>query len=245
MSYEDIYSPCILSSDIASKLIRATIGIHGTADVITKCFPHAVFFQIFSHYRKLNVVDFAHTAFGAACPVPVYSDDEGTLAQDVSLIKHGQFDNCMTNKKTAAALSLPLTGNARRPIHKTTPEIHIRNLAVIPGKDKLPDMIASIKDGFYLKEGSDSEGLIEGDYACRISLGYRIKDGELREEIRNAAAWGMSLDFLRSISMISDDFKWYPDDYIEWNGVNAAVGAPSIMADVSIGPDPTLTEGFN
>ena len=229
------YAPCILAPQMASKLICVTLGLHGMADVIANRFPHAIFLQIPSLHRNLSVVDFANTAFGKPCPALVYKDDEGVTARDVHLIKHGQAIECMTNRRTAKEMSLPLTGNARIPKYQAKPEIYIRNLAILPGNDNLQDMFTSIKDGFYLEHGYGSEGSIEGEYACHVKSGYRVKDGKIGQSIKGYCVWGFALDFLRTISMISDDFSWHPHELFNLHGIEAAVGAPSIKACLNVG----------
>ena len=59
----------------------------------------------------VTLVDFAHTAFGEVCPVPVYVDDEGTVAQDVTIIEHGVLKGFMHNKESARlfGVALPAT----------------------------------------------------------------------------------------------------------------------------------------
>jgi hypothetical protein len=45
----------------------------------------------------VTLVDYAHTAFGETVPLPVYLDDEGTVAQDVTLIQNGILTGSFPN----------------------------------------------------------------------------------------------------------------------------------------------------
>jgi len=220
---------------MASKLMRVIVGRHGAADLILQHSPNALLPNLPTLNENLTIVDFAHTAFGVDCPTPLHFDDEHVPAQDVTLIWCGNVDTYMSNIKTAEIMSIPLTSNARLLGNQSTPEIYIRNLAVVPSYDNLSDMIESIKDGFYLVGGDGSEGSPEGEYACLIRSGYHIYNGKLAEKISSCAVWGFGADFLQTISMIADDFCWYPDEYNEWYNINASVGAPSVKVCMNTG----------
>ena len=231
----DAYAPCVLAPMMASKLLRVALGHHIKADEIQRRLPNAVFMQMPQLSKKVSVVDFAHTAFGKTCPFPVHIDDEGVTAQDVYIIKDGQRMDCITNRVTAAEMSLPLTGNARVDSNGSAPQISIRNLALLPQSDEVPAMLDSIKEGFYLVDGSHSEGSPKGEYVCLVTIGYRIKNGQICEKIDGCGVWGFADDFLQSIAMVGNDFSWYPDEHSEINGINAAVGSPTIRAGLNIG----------
>jgi TldD protein len=142
----------------------------------------------------------------------------------------------MTNREYAAKLQLPLTGNARIPRHGEPPQIYMRNTAFLPGNDTLADMIASVDDGYYLVDGKDPAGDPSGDFACRITEGYRIRNGVLCEPIHDYVVWGCGVDFLTSISMVGDDFEWFTDTFPDRPLAPQAFGAPSIKARLNIEP---------
>ena len=98
----------------------------------------------------VTMTDFANTAFGKRCPLPVFVDDEGTPARDVTLIKDGILVGYMNNRESAEHFGMAPGGNARAWLFSDEPLIRMRNTAVHPGKDKLEDMIASVDDGYYL-----------------------------------------------------------------------------------------------
>ena len=85
----------------------------------------------------VNLVDFAHTAFGQPTPLPVYVDDEGTAATDAVLIKDGILVGYMNNRESAERFNMVPTGNARAYLFSDEPLIRMRNTAVLPGKSKL------------------------------------------------------------------------------------------------------------
>ncbi|MBP5725773.1 MAG: TldD/PmbA family protein, partial [Clostridia bacterium] len=61
----------------------------------------------------ITLTDFAHTAFGETCPLPVYIDDEGTEATDSPLIVNGILTGYMNNRESAQHFGMTPQGNAR------------------------------------------------------------------------------------------------------------------------------------
>ena len=100
--------------------------------------------------EKVTLTDFANEAFGKRCPLPVFVDDEGTRAEDVTLIRDGILVGYMNSRESAEHFGMKPAGNARAWSFSDEPLIRMRNTAVHPGTDKLEDMIASIEDGYYL-----------------------------------------------------------------------------------------------
>ena len=50
--------------------------------------------------------------------------------------------------------------------------IRMRNTTVLPGKDKLEDMIASVEDGYYLTDAGNDEDTVK--YAICTSFSFKI-----------------------------------------------------------------------
>ena len=236
----DSYSHCVLSPKMAAKLIHEALGHLAEADHILAKAPQAPFLCIPRISDKITVVDYAHTAFGKTVPIPIYIDDEGITAQDVTIISKGQIGACMTNLETSALLDKPLTGNARAATYKNEPLVRMRNTALHPWHDDPTQMIASIEDGYYLVDSSEDGSDPNGEFASKISVGYRIRNGQICESIKDCVIWGDSADFLNSISMVGNDFEWQVDDCTKLSGSKAqkikiASGAPTIKANLNIG----------
>ena len=227
------------SPPITAKLTHEAIGHHAEADILLSCFPHAVFLKIPSLHPDLNIIDFAHTAFNQPCPLPIYNDDEGTKAQDVHIIKNGQVHQAMTNKKTAAELGSPLTGNARAASLLHKPLVRMRNTALLPSgkyRNTPSSILSSLENGYYLIDGNHGESELDGDFIYKISEGYHIRDGEICERLPdNAIVFGNCVNFVRSISMIGNDFEWCIDECTkEKQTIKIACGAPTIKAKLIV-----------
>ena len=156
----------------------------------------------------VTLVDYAHTAFGAETPLPVFLDDEGTLAEDTPLIENGILTGYMNNRETAQHFGMAPKGNARAWDFSDEPLIRMRNTAIHPGKDKLEDMIASIEDGYYLIESSNGQADLTGEFMFGVSLGYEIKHGKLGRALLDTTVSGIAFEMLKTVDMVSDSITW-------------------------------------
>jgi len=224
---------CVIAPQMVSKILELTIGYHARADIMQECFPHGVFLRIPSLSPKLTIMDYANCYFNGQCPFPVFMDDEGADAYNVYLINRGQMDLCMTNRETAGTMEMPLTGNARTGSYKSAPRIHPRNLAVMPWNVPNSNIIASVEDGYYLIDGNNCKWNRDGRFTLNATIGYRIKNGKVCESIMGAEVGGTTLDFLKSISTISGDFKWCFNGNMD-DDIKSSVGTPTIKACLDI-----------
>lgn len=238
IAIDDSYVPCVLAPKMTSKVVHEAVGHQLEADFALDTYPDSALLHVSSAISTLNVVDYAHTSFGQSCPYPIYIDDEGVTARDSYLIKDGRFCSYMTNRETAALLNASLTGNARAASYQHEPLIRMRNTALLPSESLANEMISSIEDGYYLVDGSDGNGDINGEFAYQVSIAYRIKNGIICESIKDCMVWERSLDFLNSISMIGNDFKWYVSECTKLQRVTLSSGAPTIKANLYIGGIP-------
>ena len=156
----------------------------------------------------VNLVDFAHTAFGEETPLPIYLDDEGTPAEDAVLIKDGILTGYMNNRETAEHFGMKPVGNARAYSFSDEPLIRMRNTAVLPGKDKLEDMIASVDDGYYLVKTNNGQADTTGEFMFGVQLGYEIKNGKLGKAILDTTITGVAFEMLKTVDMVSDEVVW-------------------------------------
>ena len=78
---------------------------------------------------------------------------------------------------------VPPTGNARAYTFSDEPLIRMRNTAILPGKDKLDDMIASIEDGYYLLAPVERPGRF--DVGVHVRCNARLRDQERQTRQRH------------------------------------------------------------
>ena len=98
-------------------------------------------------------------------------DDEGTVAQDVTLIQNGILTGYMNDRETAEEYGMTPTGNARGWTFADEPIIRMRNTCILPGKNTVDELIASVDtalDGAISRLRKDYPDLTESDMQFAI-----------------------------------------------------------------------------
>ncbi len=186
--------------------------------------------------EMISMVDFAHSYQGKQLPIPVWVDDEGTQAKDAWLIEKGVLKGFMHNRESAAHFDHQLTGNARAFLFSDEPLIRMRNTAILPGSNKLEDMIASVEDGYYLIKASDGQADSTSEFMFGVTLGYEIKNGELARAITDTTISGIAFDMLKTVSMVSDELHWECEGYCgKKQPMVVSEGGPALKCEVNIG----------
>lgn len=184
----------------------------------------------------VTLVDFAHTAFGAPTPLPVYLDDEGTPAQDAVLIREGILQGYMHSRESAQHFGMKPQGNARAWSFSDEPLIRMRNTAVLPGKDKLEDIIASVEDGYYLLDTTNGQADTTGEFMFGVSMGYEIKKGKLGRALLDTTISGVAFDMLKTVDMVSDTMEWASSGFCgKKQPMPVGMGGPALRCKVMIG----------
>ena len=184
----------------------------------------------------VTLTDFAHTAFGKHCPLPVFVDDEGTKAEDVTLIKDGILVGYMNNRESAEHFQMAPAGNARAWLFSDEPLIRMRNTAVHPGKDKLEDMIASVDDGYYLIDSGNGQADTTGEFMFGVTMGYEIRKGKLGKALLDTTISGVAFDMLKTVDMVSDTVVWASSGFCgKKQPMPVGMGGPALRCQVMIG----------
>lgn len=184
----------------------------------------------------VTLVDFAHTALGKQAPLPVYLDDEGTPAEDAIIIENGILKGYMNNRETAAHYGVKPVGNARGFEFSDEPLIRMRNTAVLPGKDKLEDMIASVEDGYYLLNTGNGQADLTGEFMFGVNMGYEIKNGKLGRAILDTTVSGVAFDMLKTVDMVSDEMVWSSSGFCgKKQAMPVGMGGPALRCKIMMG----------
>jgi len=227
---------CILGPEMAGMLAHEAVGHTVEADIVLggSVAAHNLDKQVAS--ELVSMVDFAHTAFGKPCPLPVYVDDEGVEAEDAVLIKDGILKAFMHSRDTARQFGVVPQGNARAFTYSDEPLIRMRNTAILPGKDKLQDLIASIDDGYYLVKTGNGQADTTGEFMFAVEEGYEIKNGKLGKAIRETTVSGVAFEMLKTVDMISDDMFWDASGFCgKKQAMTTGMGGPALRCDINIG----------
>ena len=184
----------------------------------------------------VNLVDFAHTALGQTAPLPVYLDDEGVPARDAVLIENGILKGYMHNRESAVLYGTEPTGSARAWQFSDEPLIRMRNTAVLPGKDRLEDMISSVDDGYYLISSGNGQADLTGEFMFGVTMGYEIRKGKLGKAILGTTVSGVAFEMLKSVDMVSDHVVWTSSGFCgKKQPMAVGMGGPELRCRLNIG----------
>lgn len=242
------------------KLICAKPIVPGVYDVITdpsitgliahEAFGHGVEMDQFVKDRAIAkeyvgkyvaspIVSMRDGAASALSVASYFFDDDGVLAHDTQIIKDGILVTGICDLASARQLSVEPTGNGRRQSYKNKAYTRMTNTFFEKGKDKLEDMIRSVKHGYMLFETNNGmEDPKNWAIQCVCEYGIEIIDGKLTDNyVSPVVMSGYVPDLLKSITMVSDDFKVIGagqcgKGYKEW--VRVSDGGPALKAKVKL-----------
>ena len=226
----------VLDADLAGILAHEAIGHTTEADLVMGGSVAGDYLNKNIASELVTLIDYANNIDGNICPVPVYVDDEGTKANDVTIIENGILKNFMHNKDSAHKLDMKITGNARAYKYSDEPLIRMRNTAIKPGTDKLNDMISSIDNGYYLTRSSNGQADSTSEFMFGVVMGYEIKNGKVKQAIKDTTISGIAFDVLKTVSMISDEMVWSSGGMCgKKQIIPVGMGGPAIKCRLNIG----------
>ena len=227
---------CVLDADLAGILAHEALGHTTEADIVLGGSVAPDYLGREAASPLVTLIDFAHTALGKTCPVPVHIDDEGSRAEDAVIIDRGVLKGYMHNRESAVRFESEPTGNARAFQFFDEPLIRMRNTAILPGESSLEGMIGSIDEGYYLLRHSNGQADSTGEFMFGVPLGYEIRGGKLGKAIRDTTISGVAFDVLKSVSMVSGDMSWSSGGFCgKKQLIPVGMGGPAIRCRVNIG----------
>ncbi|MBR5942179.1 MAG: TldD/PmbA family protein [Clostridia bacterium] len=227
---------CILGAEVAGILAHEAVGHTTEADLVlggSVAGPNL-------HKRvasdKITLVDYAHTTPQGVAPLPIYVDDEGTPASDELIIDKGILVGYMNSRETAQHFGMTPHGNARAYSFMDEPLIRMRNTAILPGTDKLEDMIASVDDGYYFMTTNNGQADTTGEFMFGIPFGYEIKNGKLGRAILDTTITGVAFEMLKTADMVSDRMDWTCSGMCgKKQPMPVGMGGPDIRCRIMVG----------
>jgi TldD protein len=217
LAHEAMGHPCEADIVLGGAVTRHLLGQRVASDLVT-------------------MIDCAHSYGGAEIMSPVYVDDEGTPAQDTVLIESGMLKGLMHSRETAARFGHAPTGSARAYGPSDEPLVRMRNTLILPGKDKLADMIAGVDDGYLLLKTSNGQADSTTEFMFGINLAYEIRDGKLGRAVRDTTISGSAIKVLQSVDAVSDDMYWNCSGYCgKKQPMVVSMAGPALRARAHLG----------
>jgi len=153
---------------------------------------------------KLTLIDDA-TIPGLFGSTPF--DDEGVPSRRTVVIEKGILRSWLLNSYTARKLGLRTTGNASRGITGNA-GVGNGNLFFEAGDQSAEDIIASVKNGFYVTELIGfGVNTVTGDYS-RGAAGLWIENGRLSFPVSEVTIAGTLQEMLMGIEAIGSDLEF-------------------------------------
>ncbi|MGN0517433.1 MAG: TldD/PmbA family protein [Acutalibacteraceae bacterium] len=227
---------CILTGELSGMLAHEAVGHTVEADLVMagSVAAHNMNKRVASDLVSLT--DFANTAFGQRCPLPMYVDDEGTPCEDAKIIENGILVGYMNNRSSAMHYGVKPQGNARAYEFSDEPLIRMRNTAIHPGTSKLEDMIASVDDGYLLTNTGNGQADTTGEFMFGVNMGYEIKNGKLGRAILDTTISGIAFETLQTVDMISDTVSWSSSGFCgKKQLMPVSLGGPAMRLKIMIG----------
>ena len=247
--------------DIALRLLEAKPVKPGKYTIITdpsisgliahEAFGHGVEMDMFvknrakakdyvGKYVASKIVNMYDGAAGCVSAASYFFDDDGVEAHKTQIIKNGILQTGISDSLSAMELNTIPTGNGRRESHERKVYTRMTNTYFGAGKDKVEDMIKSVKYGYLLCQTNNGmEDPKNWQIQCTASYGMEIKDGKFTGKlVTPVVISGYVIDLLSSISMVSDKVTVLGSGmcgkgHKEW--VYVSDGGPYLKAEAKLG----------
>lgn len=176
---------------------------------------------------KLSIVDSGQIDGAGYVPY----DDEGTKATRTYLIRNGVLSGRLHSAETAAYLGEKPTGNARATDCGFEPIVRMTSTFVEKGTEKVEDLFASIKHGYYIKSYKHGSGM--STFTIAPMIAYEIVDGKIGDPVKIAVITGNVFETLSLIDGVADDEQVTSSPTggcgkMEQFPLNVAMGGPHI-----------------
>ncbi|MEA1992875.1 MAG: TldD/PmbA family protein [Euryarchaeota archaeon] len=156
-------------------------------------------------------------------------DDEGVRAHKTYLVKDGMFSGYLTSRETAREIDQRSNGTMRADGWGKLPIIRMTNINLLPGDYTKDEIIEETKEGLYVESNRswsiDDKRL---NFQFGTEVGYTIKNGELKDLVKNPTYTGITYEFWRNLVAIGND--WHM-----WGVPNCGKGQPPQSAHVGHG----------
>jgi len=135
-------------------------------------------------------------------------DGEGVACRTLALVEDGTLRSWLLDCATARELNLTTTGHAQRGV-SSTPAPAPSNLHLEAGRLSPGDLIADIKDGFYVTDLIGmGVNMVTGDYS-RGASGFWIENGKRSYPVSEVTIAGNLVDMFRALTPANDlEFRY-------------------------------------
>ena len=158
--------------------------------------------------------------------------DEGVTVRPTQLMKNGVLTGRLHSRRTAAAFGEPLSGHCVAEDFRYTPIIRMGTIFIEPGTDSADELFEKLGDGYYLLDSAGGQTTGE-NFTFAAQYGYQIKNGKIRDLIRDINISGNLYETLQNISAVGRDLELSKVGGCGKGQLNlrSCFGAPHILVD--------------
>jgi TldD protein len=169
-------------------------------------------------------------------------DDEGVAGQTWDLVRDGVLVGYQLDRRTAALSGIKRSNGcafADSPLHVPIQRMANVSLQPVAGGPSTEDLIAGVEDGLYVVgDKSWSIDMQRYNFQFTGQRFFRIKNGQIAGQVRDAAYQATTTDFWGSMSAVGG-----PQTYVLGGAFNCGKGQPGQVAAVSHGAPSALFNG--
>ncbi len=166
-------------------------------------------------------------------------DSEGAPSRRRTIISGGQLVGFLHSLETAAKFKTDPTGSGRAESYDCRPIVRMSNTFMGRGTVPLDEMIRGVDRGIYLMDGHWGYVFVQkGQFICHAGQARMIERGRLGEPLRDVSISSMTLDTLKKIDAVGDDFEMKMPGMCGKEGQTAPTdcGGPHVrVGDVVVG----------
>ncbi len=136
-------------------------------------------------------------------------DEEGVRARKRTLIKEGIITEFLQNRETGSIFDVESNGSSRAVAYNREPIVRMANTFLEPGDYTGDELFQGIREGLYIK--NFMEWNIDDRRFNQRYVGleaYQIKDGKLKERIRNPILEMTTIGLWSAIDAVGEDLEF-------------------------------------
>ena len=156
----------------------------------------------------ITLVDHPHPEFAPHASGWIPFDDEGSMVKPAIIIENGILKGYMTDSITSVKLGIDNTGNGRAWTYMDEPIVRMRNTYIMPGTDKLEDMIKETEEGYLMLTAfGGGQADANAEFMFGVGEAYKIENGEIAHPVKSATISGQAFQVLQDVDMLSEDIR--------------------------------------
>ena len=164
--------------------------------------------------ENITIIDDPHRDFASGSRT---MDSNGIPTRKQTIFENGVLKRFLYDLDSAGMAKTEPTGNNGSNPHSPL---------ILPGDRSSEELLAGMRDGLFIREliGFGQSNIINGDFSSAVSLGYRVKNGQIIGRVKNTMIAGNIYEIFKENVLLSSDTNYdgrYPHAVVEGISVSA------------------------